>query len=43
MVMCKVDNLKVRNDDISRRKYASIAKLSAIFSQEVFVWKVMEN
>ena len=24
-------NLKVRNDDISRRKYASIAKLSAIF------------
>ena len=25
-------NLKVRNDDIGRRKYASIAKLSAIFS-----------
>ena len=36
-------NLKVRNDDISRRKYASIAKLSAIVSQEVFVWKVMEK
>ena len=32
-------NLKVRNNDISRRKYASIAKLSAFFSQEVFVWK----
>ena len=36
-------NLKVRNDDISRRKYASIVKLSAIFSQEVFVRKVMEK
>ena len=35
-------NLKVRNGDISRRKYASIAK-SAIFSQEVFVRKVMEK
>ena len=36
-------HLKERNDDISRRKYASIAKLSAFFSQEVFVRKVMEK
>ena len=32
-------NLKVRNDDISRRKYAIDCRVVSNYSQEVFVWQ----